>query len=384
MPAQDLKKPIKIAKYSEAGLTCESDGYLGMTPADFINGRVRIQECFYMDTPSLVQLHAVIHNTYGTGTDNKRVIELEQACSLALRQSGIEHRYDDALAQAAGTVVLEPAPFSVKEAYTYLNMPIYLESDAIQLVQDMDGGPIYALFTSEYLTGYEGKLLKAMNRLLPPGTSIKPMSKRADGTFAKVTSIFGLKLERKFYNSPSITTWESIQKSLKQSADTASEYFKAQKDLSIPFKVLKQVSVTKADQDYVDVLGVVLEPEVVDKTKQDADGSDTGAEGDIYSAAEICKAMEWWMENADQQFACFHTALGGVFVGKEDIILMQNYIAPVDFELGEQNVIKDSWLLGARVKNPTLVKAVRDGKINSWSIGANALGAIEEVEVPKE
>lgn len=103
------------------------------------------------------------------------------------------------------------------------------------------------------------------------------------------------------------------------------------------------------------VLGVVLEPDVVD------------SQGDHYNAAEVRKAAHYWMENQG--------ALGRqheeIVTGK--LKVLENYVAPVDFEIGTESVKKGTWLMAIRVVDDGLWTAVKAGSYSGFSIGGTAI-----------
>ena len=102
------------------------------------------------------------------------------------------------------------------------------------------------------------------------------------------------------------------------------------------------------------VLGVVLEPEVID------------AQGDIYSADEIRQAAHRFMEE-----------FGGLGLMhrlrvNDDVKVVENYLAPVDFQIGDAKVRKGTWLLGVHVLSDALWAQVKEQKLTGFSIGGSA------------
>ncbi len=103
------------------------------------------------------------------------------------------------------------------------------------------------------------------------------------------------------------------------------------------------------------VLGIVLEPEVVD------------AQGDIYSAEEIRQAAHKFMED-----------FGGLglmhrYRVNDQVKIAESYLAPGDFSIGEQMVRKGTWLLGVHVLSDELWGEVKDGSLSGFSIGGTAV-----------
>jgi DNA adenine methylase len=116
-----------------------------------------------------------------------------------------------------------------------------------------------------------------------------------------------------------------------------------------------------ADERYV--LGIVLEPEVVD------------AQGDIYSAAEVRQAAHRFMEE-----------FGGLGLMhrlrvNDQVKVLESYLAPADLSLGESSVRKGTWLLAVRILADELWEQVKDGQLTGFSIGGSAR-SVPEGEAP--
>lgn len=138
-------------------------------------------------------------------------------------------------------------------------------------------------------------------------------------------------------------------------------------------KVLRESAVIrKADSGEEEerfVLSLVLEPN---------DGSDGAplkpdTQNDIYSVDDVRKAAHAWME--------FHGAIdlnhSWKSLGKEKVRVLESFLSPITFECGEgeqkYTVLKGTWMLGVRVVDDALWKAVRDGEIGAYSIGGTAM-----------
>jgi DNA adenine methylase len=102
------------------------------------------------------------------------------------------------------------------------------------------------------------------------------------------------------------------------------------------------------------VLGIVLEPEVVD------------AQGDIYSADEIRQAAHRFMEEFGGLGLMHRLAVN------DQVKVLESYVAPVDFEIAGITVSKGTWLLGVRVLSDELWEQVKEGKLTGFSIGGSA------------
>lgn len=94
-------------------------------------------------------------------------------------------------------------------------------------------------------------------------------------------------------------------------------------------------------------------------------------QGDYTSESEVRKAMESF--NKSQQRAnLFH------YVMTDTFHVVESYLAPVDFTLGEHEVKKGTWLMTLQIKNDELWELIKSGEVNGISIGAKA--QIEELE----
>jgi DNA adenine methylase len=112
------------------------------------------------------------------------------------------------------------------------------------------------------------------------------------------------------------------------------------------------------------VLGIVLEPEVVD------------AQGDIYSSEEIRVAAHRFMEE-----------FGGLGLMhrlrvNDQVKVLESYLAPTDFSIGDLTVRKGTWLLAVRVLSDELWERVKSGDLTGFSIGGSARRVPEPAPVP--
>ena len=102
------------------------------------------------------------------------------------------------------------------------------------------------------------------------------------------------------------------------------------------------------------VLGVVLAPEQVD------------AQGDIYSAEEIRHSAHRFMEE-----------FGGLGVMhrlrvNEQVKVLESFLAPCDFAIGDTTIAKGTWLLAVRILSDELWEQIKDGQLTGFSIGGSA------------
>lgn len=119
----------------------------------------------------------------------------------------------------------------------------------------------------------------------------------------------------------------------------------------------KEIKIEKMNEERQLIYGVVLVPNEVD------------TQGDWVNAEEIEKACHKFMENY-QQLGIQHR----LKLSKEAKIV-ENYIAPVDFTVKDQKIIKGSWVLVVHVLDKDLWSFVKEGKISSFSIGGEGVEA---------
>jgi len=131
-----------------------------------------------------------------------------------------------------------------------------------------------------------------------------------------------------------------------------------------------EVAVLKADEEERYVLGVVLEP----NDGKDGAPLDPDAHRDVYSTDEVRKAA--------LRFLVEYNKLGVMHqrvTKRSEMVVCENYVAPVDFEINGQQVRKGSWLLGAFILSDALWAKVKSGELNAWSIQGKAMSRPEVV-----
>lgn len=116
------------------------------------------------------------------------------------------------------------------------------------------------------------------------------------------------------------------------------------------------VPLAKANAEKRTVTGVVLEPETTD------------AHLDIYDADVIADAAYDFLANYN-----INTELGLMHKDfKRDFELLESYVAPIDFVLGDRKVKMGSWIMTVRINDDAVWKRVKEGKIAGFSIGGKA------------
>jgi DNA adenine methylase len=109
------------------------------------------------------------------------------------------------------------------------------------------------------------------------------------------------------------------------------------------------------------VYGIVLQPGVIDK------------QGDKISADEI--------EKAAHKYALTPMVIGKGHKEQIKAKPVETYIAPIDFELGGQEVLKGSWVMAVKVMDTELWTMVKEGEFTGFSIGAyGRKRKVDEVE----
>jgi site-specific DNA-adenine methylase len=111
--------------------------------------------------------------------------------------------------------------------------------------------------------------------------------------------------------------------------------------------------IAKAEEERF-VYGIVLEPETVDAQK------------DIYSADEVRTAAHKFMAEF-QNIGIQHTELA------KQVRILESFLAPADFSVGERVIKAGTWLLAVRVLSDALWKDVKAGDFTGFSIGGSAI-----------
>lgn len=129
--------------------------------------------------------------------------------------------------------------------------------------------------------------------------------------------------------------------------------------------IQKQVQIAKIDDDKRIVKGVVYQPDVAD------------AHDDQMDEVEIEKAAHLFMEkqhtyNIDKRH--------DLEVDKGFVI--ESYIAPCDMTLGEQQIVKGSWVAPVKVTDEDTWESIKKGEITGFSMWG--VGKREEIEEEEE
>lgn len=116
------------------------------------------------------------------------------------------------------------------------------------------------------------------------------------------------------------------------------------------------VPLAKAIKDQQIIIGIALQPDVVD------------AHGDIMSAAVIQKAAHRFLASYNKavKLGVQHKDF------KPRFELLESYIAPITFVLGEKTVKEGSWVVAWKVLDATIWNKIKKGEITGFSIGGKA------------
>ncbi len=119
-------------------------------------------------------------------------------------------------------------------------------------------------------------------------------------------------------------------------------------------KIERTVPIAKVDEVRHLIASVVYEPEVVD------------AHGDGMTAEEIERSCHGF----GIRYAQGHGELGTDHLERQDrasIVPVESYLAPVDFQLGDQLVKAGSWVMVSKVFDPKLWDGILDGTYTGYS-----------------
>ena len=139
-----------------------------------------------------------------------------------------------------------------------------------------------------------------------------------------------------------------IQKIEMENAEDVSKLGEKKFERQVPI-----VPVLKAKADEHIVYGIVYQPDEED------------SQGDEANAEEIRKAAYQFMEEV-QTFKLMHKG------SNVRVRILENYIAPVDFEIEGKSVKKGTWVLVTRILDKKIWKAIKKGKLTGYSMAGYA------------
>lgn len=122
------------------------------------------------------------------------------------------------------------------------------------------------------------------------------------------------------------------------------------------FRAQAVVSIAKANVERQTITGIVLTPETTD------------GQGDIMSADIIADAAHRYLANYNKS-----TKLGLQHKDfKPRFALVESYLAPIDFVIGDKSVKEGSWIMTVKVLEAKVWQSIKDGKLTGFSIGGVA------------
>ncbi len=124
-------------------------------------------------------------------------------------------------------------------------------------------------------------------------------------------------------------------------------------DMSDEVEKVYEFDIAKADDEKMQVFGVVLEPDSVD------------TQGDTISAEEI--------ERAAHRFLVKSRVIGKQHKQKAEADVIESAIARSPFKLGDQEVKAGSWVIGVQVNDQALWEGIKSGEFTGFSVGGRAI-----------
>jgi site-specific DNA-adenine methylase/ATP-dependent DNA ligase len=161
--------------------------------------------------------------------------------------------------------------------------------------------------------------------------------------------------------SVSVTWFQpTVLERVRIKADTVAEV----RALAQRHEIRKFCKIIKRDSATHTVLGVAL------PVNDGEDGAplDPDAHNHVYSKEEVELAAENWMA-AGAQLGIMHQREAD----RQEMVAVQSYTAPVDFEIDDEPVREGDWLVKARVLSAALWNRFESFELNGWSIDGDGL-----------
>ena len=278
--------------------------------------------------------------------------------------------------------IIKNMALTIKEVRDLLG-DVGLDAGAVHLVKGSDG-QYHVDVRSKYLGSIKKELIRLLSKMVPYTTGVKladmPRGKRKG--FREELAVYKLQLVRSDA-SPVVSVWSALQPvGVPEGVDDIPSIIRGHRSLDGLLSISKceYDLVQKADPLTPDehlVTGVVLEPNIIDGTRQ------WGAEGDTYDSDTVREAMYWWMENGDRTFYYIHSRDGGKELKeKMDVTLLECWQTRQTVQIGAQTVFKGSWVVTVRVNNAQLWNDIKSGKIKSFSVEGQSM--VELANIPRE
>jgi hypothetical protein len=133
------------------------------------------------------------------------------------------------------------------------------------------------------------------------------------------------------------------------------QYDRSDELVKYAFSDGRVIRFVKAEEERT-VYGIVLEPDEVD------------SQNDIISKEEIKQACYKFMEDYGNLGKQHQEIVNG-----SQLILLENFIAPIDFEFNNESVKKGSWIMKERVVDDGLWESIKKGEFTGYSIGGSGI-----------
>lgn len=91
-------------------------------------------------------------------------------------------------------------------------------------------------------------------------------------------------------------------------------------------------------------------------------------QGDVWPDDEIEKAAHGYMLDSGRIGSQHAKNSRGMLI-EVDAGVVESFIAPADFEVGEEKIRKGSWVIAIKVRDPEMWNEVESGEITGVSIG---------------
>lgn len=119
----------------------------------------------------------------------------------------------------------------------------------------------------------------------------------------------------------------------------------------------KEANIVKSDTERQVAYAVVWEPDV----------PDISADHDMATADEVENMAHSFMAHYAKQEDTSGTHHRWR-VERDRMYVVESYLAPTDFEIGEQRVTKGSWVMAVKIMDPELWTAVKSGQLSGFSL----------------
>lgn len=300
-------------------------------------------DCLVLSAPTVEQLDEVVDELAKGDAVAPWVVEFDDTPAARLSMGMLGRVFKVGTADAENRLFVASHALELDTRITYLDTPLEKATWSGAYVNDLpDGAFLYVEGGGE--KDEEGKTKPRSLRHFPykdkDGKTDLPHLRNAVARIPQSSIGADKKTE--------------LQARARRMLDTAQKSI----DPSVVDEISKRVvrigkKTEKADEHYV--LGIVLEPEVVD------------AQNDVYSADEIRTTAHEFMQKY-RTIGLMHK--GGI---NDKVKILESYIAPCDFEADGAPVKAGTWVMAVKVLDEDLWKACKSGELTGFSIGGSAI-----------